>query len=173
MVPNPQEVLHHWVISGGGRPEVGRGWMDFPLLRRWGKGIEWGHGRSAGGDADTMYFSLEIPTNRLGSHFNFFLALRSYVQSGSYFSFLSRKRQRHPHIFPSNISLCYSGHRENSTSPQRLFYKKRCFCFFLFIAVIGEIKLSSPSNLLLLYSYRQYLFLRIAESPDVAKIFAA
>lgn len=98
--------------------------------------------------------SLEIHTNWLGSHFNFFLALRSYVQLGSYFFFLSRKRQRHPHIFPSNISLCYSGHRENSISPQRLFYKKRRFCFFLFIAVIGEIKLSSSSNLFLLYSYR-------------------
>lgn len=93
--------------------------------------------------------SLEIHMSWLGSHFNFFLALWSYVQSGSYFSFLSRKRQRHPHIFPSNISFCYCGHRENSISPWRLFYKKRCFDFFLFIAVIGEIKLSSSSNLFL------------------------
>ena len=54
MVLGPQKDLHHWVISGGGSPEVAREWMDFPSLRRWGKGIGWGHGMRAGGDADTI-----------------------------------------------------------------------------------------------------------------------
>lgn len=46
MALSPQKALHHWVISGGGRPEVLTGWMDFPSLRRWGRASD---GAMAGG----------------------------------------------------------------------------------------------------------------------------
>lgn len=106
--------------------------------------------------------------------FQLLLALRSSVQSGSFFFFFfPRKRQRHPHNFPAILPFVILGiERTASASGEKLFYKKRCFCFFLSIADIGEIKLSSSFNLFLLYSYR-HLFLRIVESPDAAKMFAA
>lgn len=50
MALSPQKALHHWVISGGGRPEVLTGWMDFPSLRRWGRASD---GAMAGGQVGT------------------------------------------------------------------------------------------------------------------------
>lgn len=106
-------------------------------------------------------------------NFQLLLALRSSVQSGSFFFFFQKKAKTSSQFPQQHFPFVILGiERTASASGEKLFYKKMCFCFFLSIADIGEIKLSSSFNLFLLHSYR-HLFLRIVESPDAAKMFAA
>lgn len=92
---------------------------------------------------------------------------------GLIFSFFPEKGKDILTFSPATFPFVILGIERIASVPRDCFTRKGTFVFFLFIAVIGEIKLSSSSNLFLLYSYRQHFFLRIVESPDVAKIFAA
>lgn len=151
-----------------------RGWMGFPITQEMGEGhliVPWQEYWQGCGDNAVF---LEIPMNWLDSPFSFFWPLGALFSPGHFFFFFFPEEGKDIlTISPATFPFVILGiERTASASGEKLFYKKRCFCFFLSIADIGEIKLSSSFNLFLLYSYR-HLFLRIVESPDAAKMFAA
>lgn len=149
--------------------------MGFPITEEMGEGhliVPWQEYWQGCGD-DVV--SLESPMNWLDSTFSFFWPLGALFSQGHFFFFFfSQKKAKTSSQFPQQYFpfVILGIERTASASGEKLFYKKMCFCFFLSIADIGEIKLSSSFNLFLLHSYR-HLFLRIVESPDAAKMFAA